>query len=116
MDLVQKLLEKVGRVYFVEEVDVIFGTAERFNGGYRTFIEHLRVKDSSKARTNRVLTEVNDVGIPLVEDPQSGVVFFTTHYRRRITYLFGMVLYDKPILEHILEYEDGKKETREIEY
>ena len=114
MSLIHRLLDKI---YFVEEIDVVRAEVTRkTNGEPDVFIEPFNVKDISKVRMNRIRTEINDVCIPYLEDLTSGVISATAYYRRRITYLFGIKFSDEPILENILDYENGNQETRWVEY
>ena len=118
MGLTDKFDALLDMIYHVEHTDVIETSVVKSNNGdgYKLFIDHLRVKDPSNVRMNRIRTELNDIDIPSVEDSSQGIRAVTLNYKRRITYLFGMVFEDIPILERTREYEDGRRETREVIY
>jgi len=114
MGLVQRLWD---RVFFIEETDIVRAeVTKRDDGGIHIFKEPLIVKDIKKVRMSRIFTELNDVCIPEIEDTTKGIRQAAIHYRRRVTYLFGMKFRDEPILEKVLDYEDGRQEFFHIEY
>ena len=116
MNLTDKLDALLDMIYRVEHIDVVEANVVRFNGGYQLSIDHLRVKDASKVRMNRIRTELNDVDIPSVEDPSQGIMAVKLNYERRITYILGIVFEDRPVIEKLIEYEDGRKKIREVIY
>ncbi len=117
MNLTQILFDLWDGVHHTQDDDVIFGVVQRVNGGYRVLpLDYLRVEDRSKARVNRVLTEVADKAIPVVENHENKVVSFTVHYCRRRTYVLGLKVGDEPVLEHVIRYENGELEIRDVQY
>ena len=65
MGLAQKLFDLI---YRVEHLDVVRATVKEVGGEFFPDIEILHAKDPSKVRMNRILTEINDVAIPQLED------------------------------------------------
>src|SRR3989338_10018607 len=112
MDLVQMLWDRMHRVEDVHAVRVL--TTRSPDGEIIVHpLEIIRADNRNHVRKSRTQTEINDFCIPYLEDSTNRAISIATAYRRRITYFFGIRFSDRPVLEHTIEYDDGR--IREME-